>query len=203
VQNNGRTIAVLGSGVDVIYPSENKNLSEDILKNGALISEFPIGTIPDAPNFPKRNRIISGLSRGVVVVETGLTGGAMITAKLALDQGREVFAVPGNIGVRQSEGTLALIQRGEAKLVINTNDILVEIGAQKAKHNESAEREKMLNSLNLFEQKLMQVLSQEPMQIDIIANVTSLSVSDCLVYLLSLEFKGLIQQLPGKMFVIA
>ena len=202
VQNNGRTIAVLGSGVDVIYPSENKKLSEDILQNGALISEFPIGTFPDAPNFPKRNRIISGLSRGVVVVETGLTGGAMITAKLALDQGREVFAVPGNIGVRQSEGTLALIQRGEAKLVTNINDILIEIGAQKTSPTESIEKGKLLHSLNLFEQKLMQVLSQEPMQIDAIANVTALSVSDCLVYLLSLEFKGLIRQLPGKMFVL-
>jgi DNA processing protein len=203
VQNNGRTIAVLGSGVDVIYPSENKRLSEDILKNGALISEFPFGTFPDAPNFPKRNRIISGLSRGVVVVETGLTGGAMITAKLALDQGREVFAVPGNIGVRQSEGTLSLIQRGEAKLVVNTNDILIEIGAQQTSGSESLEKNKMLNSLNLFEQKLFQALTVEPTQIDTIAAVTSLSVSDCLVYLLSLEFKGLIKQLPGKMFVLA
>ena len=138
----------------------------------------------------------------MVVVETGLTGGAMITAKLALDQGREVFAVPGNIGVRQSEGTLALIQRGEAKLVTNINDILIEIGAQKTSPTESIEKGKLLHSLNLFEQKLMQVLSQEPMQIDAIANVTALSVSDCLVYLLSLEFKGLIRQLPGKMFVL-
>lgn len=203
VQNNGCTIAVLGSGVDIIYPAENKSLSGEILRNGALVSEFPIGTFPDAPNFPKRNRIISGLSRGVVIVETGMTGGAMITAKLALDQGREVFAVPGNIGVRQSEGTLALIQRGEAKLVVNTNDILVEIGAQKAKLTASAEKEKILNSLNLFEQKLMQVISAEPIQIDAISNITSLSVSDCLVYLLSLEFKGLVKQLPGKMFVVA
>ncbi len=202
VQNGGCTIAVLGSGVDIIYPAENKNLSNDILKNGALVSEFPIGTFPDAPNFPKRNRIISGLSRGVVVVETGMTGGAMITAKLALDQGREVFAVPGNIGVRQSEGTLALIQRGEAKLVVNTNDILVEIGAQKAKLTASVEKEKMLSTLNLFEQKLIQVIGIEPMQIDAIANVTTLSVSDCLVYLLSLEFKGLVKQLPGKMFIL-
>ncbi len=201
VQNGGRTIAVMGSGVDIMYPAENKSLSTEIVKNGALISEFPIGTFPDAPNFPKRNRIISGLSRGVVVVETGMTGGAMITAKLALDQGREVFAVPGNVGVRQSEGTLALIQRGEAKLVINTNDILVEIGAQKAKLSTTAEKEKILSTLNLFEQKLMQVIGSEPVQIDTIANMTTLSVSDCLVYLLSLEFKGMVKQLPGKMFV--
>jgi len=136
-----------------------------------------------------------------VVVETGMTGGAMITAKLALDQGREVFAVPGNVGVRQSEGTLALIQRGEAKLVINTNDILVEIGAQKAMLSTLAEKEKILSTLNLFEQKLMQVISSEPVQIDAIASMTTLSVSDCLVYLLSLEFKGMVKQLPGKMFV--
>lgn len=203
VQAGGRTIAVLGNGLDITYPPENKKLAEDIIKNGALISEYPIGTFPDASNFPKRNRIISGLSKGVVVVETGFTGGAMITAKLALDQGREVFAVPGNIGVRQSEGTLAMIQRGEAKLVTNVNDILEEIGEKKSKQSDNAEKEKLLGELNLFEQKLYQSLGTEPLQIDTIANSTTLSISDCLVYLLSLEFKGLIRQLPGKKFVIA
>ena len=198
----GRTIAVLGSGFDIMYPSENKGLSDEIRERGVVVSEYPLGTLPDAQNFPKRNRIISGLSKGVVVIESAFTGGAMLTAKLALDQGREVFAVPGNIGVRQSEGTLALIQRGEAKLTTKVDDILVEIGMSRSKQISNSAKDKIVNDLNLFEQKLYQTLSDEPVQIDTISTLTSLSISDCLVYLLSLEFKGLIRQLPGKMFVV-
>ena len=116
LKNNGRTIAIIGSGLDVIYPPENKKLFEQISKNGLIISEFKLGTQPNAENFPRRNRIISGLSLGTLVVESGKTGGAMQTAALALDQNREVFSIPGNLGVRQSEGTNLLIQKGEAQI---------------------------------------------------------------------------------------
>ena len=127
VISGGRTIAVIGSGLDVIYPPENKKLFDKIKENGAIISEFSLGTKPDAQNFPRRNRIISGLSLGVVVIETGATGGAMQTAAFALDQNREVFAVPGNIGVRQSEGTNLLIQKSEAELIISAEDVINEL----------------------------------------------------------------------------
>ncbi len=128
LKENGRTVAIIGSGLDVIYPPENKKLFQEISEKGLIISEYPPGTQPDAQNFPKRNRIISGLSLGTVVIETGIKGGAMQTASFALDQGKEVFAVPGNLGVRQSEGTDLLIQKGEAKLIRSAEDVLVELG---------------------------------------------------------------------------
>ena len=127
VRDNGRTVAIIGSGLDVIYPPENRKLFQQIIENGMVISEYPLGTKPDAQNFPKRNRIISGLTLGTVVIETGVKGGAMQTASFALDQGKEVFAIPGNLGVRQSEGTNLLIQKGEAALIRSAEDILLEL----------------------------------------------------------------------------
>jgi DNA processing protein len=201
LKNGGRTIAVIGSGIDVIYPPENKKLFDQITENGAVISEFKPGTKPDAQNFPRRNRIISGLSLGCIVVETGTNGGAMQTAALALDQGREVFAVPGNLSVRQAEGTNLLIQKGEAKLIVTAEDVLEELNL-KLKPVAGKNIPKPQAELNLFEEKIINALSNEPVQIDKIASLTSLSTSDCLVHLLSLEFKGLVKQLPGKMFAL-
>ncbi len=199
LKENGRTIAVIGSGLDVIYPPENKKLFQEICEKGLVISEYSLGTKPDAQNFPKRNRIISGLSLGTIVVETGISGGALQTAAFALDQGKEVFAVPGNLGIRQSEGTNLLIQRGEAGLVRSAEDVL-EALELKLKPILGKNIPKKIEGLNLFEEKIIATISTEPLQIDKIAEITQLNTSECLVHLLSLEFKGLVKQLPGKMF---
>ena len=199
VKSKGRTIAVLGTGLDIIYPPENKKLFEEITDKGMIITEYPLGTKPDAQNFPKRNRIISGLSLGTLVVETGINGGAMQTAAYALDQNREVFAVPGNIGIKQSEGTNALIRKGEAKLVVTSEGILEELELKlKPVIGENIPRQNI--DLNIFEEKIISCLNSNPLQIDKISELTCLSTSDCLVNLLSLEFKGLVKQLPGRTF---
>ncbi len=201
LKSGGRTIAVVGSGLDVIYPPENKNLFNEISESGLVFSEFELGTKPDAQNFPRRNRIISGLSLGTLVVETGISGGAIQTAQFALDQNKEVFAIPGNLGIKQSEGTNSLIQKGEAKLITAANDIIVELESKlKPVMNKSISKPQV--ELSMFEEKVIQTLSVEPKQIDIIADETSLSTSECLVYLLTLEFKGLVKQLPGKRFCL-
>ncbi len=199
LNSGGRTIAVIGSGLDVIYPPENKKIFEEIIESGAVISEYPLGTKPDAQNFPRRNRIISGLSLGSLIIETNLNGGALLTAKYALDQNREVFALPGNINQKQSAGTNLLIQRGEAKLVTKTEDILEELKL-KLKPEIGINIPKPNFDLNIFEQKILDVLDTERLHIDIIADKSGLSTSDCLVNLLSLEFKGAVRQLPGKVF---
>ncbi|MCE1189401.1 MAG: DNA-processing protein DprA [Ignavibacteria bacterium] len=200
LQNSGSTYAVVGTGLDTCYPPENDKLARQIREQGAIISEFPFGTKPDAGNFPRRNRIISGLSKAVIIVETGVTGGAMITANLAADQGRDVYAVPGNLGVMQSEGTNQLIKLGGAKLFNNMQDLFEDMGIGAGRKKIETSARKMLQSLSLFEQKIVDVLSDDPLSIDKIAAQTSLPVSDCLVHLLSLEFKGILRQMPGKMF---
>jgi len=199
LKNKSRTIAVLGSGLNVIYPPENKKLYDEISESGVVITEYSIDTKPDAVNFPKRNRIISGLSLGCVIIETGITGGAMQTAALALDQGREVFAVPGNLSIRQSEGTNLLIQKGEAELIRSAEDILIELEL-KLKPVIGKNIPKPDIELNLFEEQILSHLNDEPLQIDTLASKANLSTSDCLVHLLSLEFKGVVKQLPGKVF---
>lgn len=201
LNSNGRTIAVIGSGLDVIYPPENKKLFHQIAEKGLIVSEYELGTKPDAQNFPKRNRIISGLSLGTLVVETRINGGAMQTAAYAIDQNREVFAIPGNINSKLSEGPNSLIQRGEAKLVLTEEDLLTELKI-KLKPEIGINIPKPSVELNLFEEKLINILNNEPKHIDDIATTSSMSISDCLVNLLTLEFKGLVKQLPGKMFVI-
>jgi DNA processing protein len=201
IKSGGRTIAVTGSGLDVIYPAENRKLFEKISEYGAVISEFSLGTKPDAQNFPRRNRIISGLSLGVIVIETGIQGGAMQTAAFALEQNREVFALPGNAGVRQSEGTNLLIQKSEAELITSAEDVINELEL-KLKPVLGKNIPKQQVDLSLFEEKIMNVMNSEPLHIDKIASLANLSTSDCLVNLLSLEFKGLIKQLPGKMFAL-
>ena len=200
IKNNGRTVAVIGSGLDVFYPPENRKLFEKITENGVVISEYKLGAKPDAQNFPKRNRIISGLSLGVLVVETKINGGAMHTANYAIDQNREIFAIPGNINVAQSEGTNTLIQRGTAKLVMNAEDILLELEL-KLKPEVGKNIPRPTEDLNLFEEKLLNILDNDSKYIDEIALAALMTTSDCLVNLLTLEFKGLVKQLPGKVFM--
>jgi DNA processing protein len=187
--------------LDVPYPPENRKLLENISEEGAVLSEFPMGAKPDAPNFPRRNRIISGLSLGAVIIESAEDGGAMITATTALDQDREVFAIPGNITEKRSSGPNKLIREGRAKLVSSVEDILEEL-RPKLRHILKKEREpEPAVEVTIFERTLLDVLGTEPLHIDAIAEQTAMSTSDALVNLLSLEFKGLVRQLPGKMFI--
>lgn len=203
IKAGGRTIAVIGSGVDVIYPPENKALVERLVEQGALLSEFAMGAKPDAGNFPRRNRIISGMTLGTLVVETGVDGGAMITATTAVDQNREVFAVPGAVSDKRRSGTNFLIKEGRAFLTETVEDILAELAPRlKAvlKNQALASREAPPD-LSLFEKQLFDVLQDEPMHIDALAGHSHMATSDALVHLLSLELKGAVRQLPGKMFV--
>ena len=202
VNNRGRTLAVLGSGLDKLYPAENKKLAELIEKNGALISEFSLGTGPDAPNFPRRNRIIAGLSLGTVVVEAGLKSGALLTANFALEQNREVFAVPGNINSAKSIGTNQLIKSG-ARLVSSVNDIIQELEPQlRPLLNAGKLAEKVLPAnLNGAEKKVLNSLSSDPIHIDKLAQAIGKTTSETLSILLTLEFKDLVKQLPGTNFI--
>lgn len=200
LQAGGRTIAVLGSGLDVIYPSENRRLVEEVVKQGALISEYFFGTKPDAPNFPRRNRIIGGLSLGTVVIEAGEKSGALITAAMALDQGREVFAVPGSIFSPKSIGPHRLIQEG-ARLVHSADDILSELTAQLDLFGPPAAGGRPAVDLTESEQRLYDLLTHEPVHVDVLARQAGLPPAQVLATLLQLEFKNVVKQLPGKMFV--
>lgn len=203
LSGGGRTLAVIGSGLDIMYPQENKKLSERIAEQGAIISEYDMGAKPDAVNFPRRNRIISGLSLGTIVVETDVNGGAMITASTALDQNREVFAVPGNVTNKRVRGCHALIRDGRAKLVESVGDILEEFSTtlRPLVTGASQGRPQKEPDLTLFEKSIFDVLADGPMHIDRIAERARVPTSDALVNLLNLEFKGLVRQLPGKMFL--
>ena len=205
---HGRTIAVLGSGLDVIYPPENKILFADIIQNGAVISEFPLGTPPRSANFPTRNRIISGMSYGVVIVEAGEKSGSLITARLALEQGREVFAVPGSIDAAGSRGTNKLIKQG-AKLIENTDDIMEEILPQidrttvlkpSSVSNSEVIAAKSAEILSTGDQKIIGLISGGRVHIDDLISSSGLSSADILSALTTLELKGLVQQHPGKFF---
>jgi DNA processing protein len=196
----GRTIGVLGCGIDVVYPPENRGMFAEVAEKGALVSEFPMGTTPLAENFPRRNRIISGLSRGVLVVEAMQRSGSLITAQYALEQGREVFAIPGNINCSSSKGTNQLIKQG-AKLVESVEDILEELSPLPT----SSMAGQALPGFSLTPQEagIYTTLAEAPLHIDDIIVKSELTVGDVSAILLRLELKGAVQQLPGKHFAIA
>lgn len=200
LSTGGRTIAVLGCGVDVIYPAENRGLSKKIIEQGALLSEFPIGTPPESGHFPRRNRIISGLAIGVVIVQAGQKSGALITAGYALEQGREVFAVPGNVGIESSRGANRLIREG-AKMVESSEDILEEILPQWKKEKEAGSEEgKVFLDFSEEEKTLFSLLGTDPLHIDALIRESGLEPGRVSSLLLNLEMKGLVTQWPGKYF---
>lgn len=200
LSGGGRTIAVLGCGVDVVYPPENRNLYKRIIDQGTVLSEFAMGSPPEGGHFPKRNRIISGLSLGVVVVQASMESGSLITANYALEQGREVFAVPGNVGSDSSRGTHQLIKDG-AKLVESSEDILEEVLPQWKKEKEAPQEvERPVRDLTDEEKVLYEQLGETPLHIDVLIRESPFDPGKVSSLLLNLELKGLISQWPGKCF---
>jgi len=198
LEGGGGTIAVLGSGVDVVYPRENLNLYKRIINagNGAVLSEFPLGTEPLKFYFPMRNRIISGLADGILVIEAREKSGSLITAELGLEQGKDVFAVPGPIDNSLYKGSHKLIKDG-AKLVDSVEDILEEYG-QLCLFKEKGKKD---NLLNANEKKILAVLSSEPMDIESIINKTELTTQEVLTTLSFLEIRGYIKQVAGRKYI--
>lgn len=194
----GETIAVLGCGLGITYPAENRRLYHRIVESGAVISEFPFLTPPEARNFPVRNRIISGLSLGTVIVEATHQSGSLITARLAAEQGREVFAVPGSITSFKSMGTHRLIKQG-AKLVEHVEDIVEELNIAISEPSADVE-EKPPVPLTQEERGILDELSPYPVHIDKLVRELSLSPARVSGLLLQLELKGLVTQSPGKFF---
>lgn len=198
--SGGRTIAVLGSGIDKPYPPENRTLMEKIAKDGYVLSEFPPGTPPDKENFPRRNRLISGLSLGVLVIEATPESGSLITAGYAIEHNREVFAVPGNITSANSHGTNKLIKNG-AVLTSNARDIVAELAPVLKGFIKMKDKAKI--NITNAERELCAFLSGEPKQIDIISRESGLPASKALGLLLGLELKGAVKQITGKRFYLA
>tara|TARA_R110000868_G_scaffold410693_5_gene699864 strand:+ start:43510 stop:44640 length:1131 start_codon:yes stop_codon:yes gene_type:complete len=203
------TVAVLGSGIDNLYPKENAALANRIVKEGgAVITEFPLGTNPDAGNFPVRNRIVSGMSLGVLVIESGIKGGSMITADLALDQNREVFAVPHSLDNLSGSGCNYLIKTGAAKLVQTVGDILEELPieqgdkASSPKNNLPDPKLWRNEDLDDVSKKVCEFLELGEAQIDTISDELGLNTSQLLVILLQLEMKELVIQKVGKNFIL-
>jgi len=220
IEGRGRTIAVIGTGLDQVYPRDHKKLAYEVLAaGGAIVSQFPLTTPPVSENFPYRNRIISGLSLGVIVVEAAENSGSLITARLAIEQNREVFAVPGNITSRNSFGTNYLIKGAGAKLIQQWQDVAAELPPQiaakilpppladkavdKKKEKSLADQLAFVpQGLTGFEQSVFKLLSADnPAHIDALVNQSRLGISDLTAALLTLEMRDLVRALPGKCFV--
>ncbi len=193
----GRTIAVLGSGLDRIYPPENRRLADQISTKGALISDYPPGTPPEASNFPPRNRLISGLSLAVVIVEAGQTSGALITASFAADQGRDVFAVPGNITSPGSKGTNRLIRDG-AHPMLNPEQVLETLELTMVAEHRSA---RVILPTDAVEAQLFEALGREPLHIDEIRTRTAIPIEKVTATLALMELKGMVRQVGGMQYI--
>jgi len=201
IEGRGFSVGVLGTGIDAVYPPSNQKLFETMVERGAVITEFPLKTPPEPKNFPIRNRLISGLSRGVIVVEATMKSGSLITASVALEQGREVFAVPGSVHSFKSTGCHFLIKQG-AKLVENADDVLDEFGLN---YNYAAKRdsytEPALPPLEDNEKKVYDLIGDYPVHIDEIVREGNLEPGAASAVLMRMELKGIVRQLPGKLFV--
>ncbi len=192
------TIAVVGTGVDRVYPRQHKQLAHQIAAHGLMLSEFPLGTPPIASNFPKRNRIISGLSCGTLVVEAALASGSLITARTASEQGREVFAIPGSIHAPQSRGCHALIQQG-AKLVTCAQDILEELQGPSSQQPPAAS-DATTSAPAAAEHQLLQAMGYDPIGLDALSARTGWGAAELQAQLLELELEGWLSRLPGGLF---
>lgn len=198
LEAEGRTIAVMGCGIDIIYPRENAELAERIIENGAMISELPLGMPPTGSNFPRRNRIISGLCFGVLVAEAPESSGALITAEAALEQGRDVFAIPANIFNPMGTGCNRLIQEG-AKLVMRASDILDELDIAYQNQVTQTKTEAIAPD-NDLETQIMACLDADPMHVDEIIRQTGISSNDAISTLTILELKGLAQKVAAMQY---
>ncbi|MDX9917357.1 MAG: DNA-processing protein DprA [Gudongella sp.] len=202
IDNNGRTIGILGCGIDIIYPKKNRNLFEEVERAGAIVSEFPLGTPPLQHHFPMRNRIISGMSLGVLVIEAQEKSGTLITAGFAAEQGREVFALPGNINSLYSKGTNLLIRDG-ARPLLSVEDIIEEIPELKQRSMMKKLDDIGDIPLSETERKIVDILKEGPLHCDIIALRTGLNVSTVLGTLTILEMKQVIQELGSRVYMIS
>lgn len=199
LQAGGRTIAVLGNGVDVVYPPEHRRLSEEIIRSGALVSDYAVGTAPESQNFPPRNRIISGLSLATIVVEAGETSGALITAEFAVEQGREVFAVPGSILAPQSSGTNQLIEEG-ARPLLRMQEILDVLKLEKLPEMQETRR---IMPASDHEKQILKYLSYDPTHIDTLCQLSGLPINDVSATLTMMELKGMVTSVGGMNYVAA
>jgi len=197
INAGGRTLAVLGNGVDQVYPPENRRLAAQIMERGALVSDYPLGTQPDGINFPPRNRIISGLSMAVIIVEAGDTSGALITATFAAEQGRDVFAVPGNINAPQSKGTNRLIRDG-AQPLLNPQDVLEALNLTMLTEHRAA---RVALPTDPVERSLFQLLSSEPKHVDEIRSQAGMPIETVSATLALMELKGMVRQVGGMNYV--
>jgi DNA processing protein len=197
VNAGGRTLAVLGNGIDLVYPPENRKLATQVIEHGALISDYPLGTQPDGVNFPPRNRIISGLSLAVIIVEAGQTSGALITASFAAEQGRDVFAVPGNINAPQSLGTNRLIRDG-AQPLLSPQDVLEALNLTMVTEHQAAQ---VTLPTDPVESRLYKLLSQQPMHVDEIRAQADLPIEAVSATLAMMELKGMVRQVGGMNYV--
>ncbi|MEE8233465.1 MAG: DNA-processing protein DprA, partial [Gammaproteobacteria bacterium] len=204
---NGFTIAVTGNGLDMIYPARHKALAEKIVDNGILVSEFPPGTKPVSANFPRRNRIISGMSTGVLVIQAALRSGSLITARYAMEQGREVFAIPGSIHNPLAKGCHTLIKQG-AKLVESVNDIVEELGSLAAVVIDENVPKKNDVKNNLYEEKLdvdykvlLDTMAYDPISVDRLIELTGLTTDSVSSMLLILELRGLVVSQAGGVYM--
>ncbi len=201
LNNGSRTIAVLGSGIDVIYPAENRKLFNEICEKGTVISEFRFGTKPDAGNFPQRNRIISGLSHATIVIEAGHRSGAILTAFNAVDQNRDVFAVPGRVTDPQSKGAIRLIRHGA--FPVERGKQVIDIIQPRLFKPRKPMQEKINLQLTDAERSLLVFLNHQPQYIDAIVSESGIHLTKTLTLLLGMELKGAVIQLSGKQFVRA